>query len=304
MNKISIGKPLPNTQVYILDENLKQIPTGSKGEIFIGGEGLARGYLNQEALTKERFIWVSLSDREPIRLYKTGDFGRFLPDGNIEFLGRMDHQVKIRGYRIELGEVEYFISQHTEVNEAVVIVQEDIDCRKRLVAYFSAQTRGPISEKLRTYLKNTLPQYMVPSALIQVDFWPRTPNGKIDRAALPNVPESSLKIASPVQPLSDMERTLFQIWKQVLGQETFGVRDNFFDLGGDSLQIVNVQILLEEAFGFKINISFLFQYPTISQLAHYLSSEKTDEFPSSKNEELTKKQKSAFEKFKKFSKKD
>ncbi|MGC1879145.1 MAG: non-ribosomal peptide synthetase [Rhabdochlamydiaceae bacterium] len=300
INKISIGKPLPKTQVYILDENLQPASTGVKGEIFIGGEGLARGYLNKEDLSKEKFTWVSFPEQDPIRLYKTGDFGRFSQDGTIEFLGRMDHQVKIRGYRIELGEVEYFICQHPEVNEAVVIVQEE----KRLAAYFFAKTKEAISEKLRTYLQNMLPQHMIPSALIQVDCWPRTPNGKIDRRALSNFPEQHSKKVSFEEPLSGMELTLFQIWQQVLGRDTFGVKDNFFHLGGDSLQIVNVHALLQETLDFKVNISNLFQYPTISQLAHHLSSEKTDDVPSSKLQELTKKQKSAFQQFRKLSNRD
>jgi amino acid adenylation domain-containing protein len=297
VNKISIGKPLPKTQVYILDENLQQVSTGIKGEIFIGGEGLARGYLNKEALSTEKFTWVSLPDQEPIRLYRTGDFGRFLLDGNIEFLGRIDHQVKIRGYRIELGEVEYFICQHPEVNEAVVIVQEE----KRLAAYFSTRTKEPISEKLRIYLQNALPKYMIPSVLIQVEHWPRTSNGKIDRTALLNLGESRLMKVSLTEPLSGLEQTLFEIWGQVLGCDLFGVDDNFFDLGGDSIQIVNIQTLLQKALDCKINISDLFQYPTISQLARHLSSGKTDEAPSLERQELTKKQKSAFQQFRKFS---
>lgn len=299
IDKITVGKSLPQTEVHILDEDLKHVATGVKGEIFIGGKGLARGYLNTEALTEERFIWVTFPGLEPIRLYKTGDFGRFLPDGNIEFLGRMDHQVKIRGYRIELGEIEYFISQYPDVNEVVVIAQGNTESHKRLAAYFSARTNEQISEKLRAYLQNILPLYMVPSALIQVERWSRTPNGKIDRSALSKLPEPFSK-ETIEQPMIEMEKTLFQIWKRILGREGFGIKDNFFDLGGDSLQIVTLQTVLEETLGIKINISVLFQCPTISQLANHLSAAKTDGIPSSKKQELVKKQKSAFQGFRKF----
>lgn len=285
-NRISIGIALPNTQVYILDESLKEVAPGIKGEIYIGGEGLARGYLNRDVLTNERFLWVTFLGRSPIRLYKTGDFGRFLSNGNIEFLGRMDHQVKIRGYRVEMGEVEHAISQYPDVKEVVVMAQEG-----QLIAYFCS--KNEISKKLRIYLQDILPQYMVPSAFVQIESWPLTPNGKIDRNAL----VAPLKGASFERPLSEMERTLFQIWKQVLGNDRFGTKDNFFELGGDSLQIVNVQTILEEAIGKNISIAVLFQYPTISQLANYLS---TDEAVPQKNHERREKQKSAFQHFKKF----
>ncbi len=299
-NKISIGKPLPNTQVYILDENLKQVATGVRGEIFIGGAGLARGYLNNKLLSTEKFIFMSLPGQDLIRLYRTGDFGRFTPDGNIEFLGRMDHQVKIRGHRIELGELEYLISQYPEVNKAVVMAQDQSDGRKRIVAYFSTTAKEDISEMLQTHLRTTVPQYMVPSALIKIVNWPLTATGKIDRAFLSSFSEPCL-IKSPVnQPLSELEQKLFAIWKQVLNQDTFGVNDNFFYLGGDSLLLVELQTLIQTITEIKINIADLFQYPTISKLAHHLSSDIANTRSPSLHEKLAKKQKSAFQKFRSY----
>lgn len=302
VSKVTIGKPFLETQVYILNERLQQVSVGTKGEIFIGGPGLARGYINKEALTAEKFISVSLTNREPIRLFRTGDFGRFLLDGNIELLGRIDHQIKIRGFRIELGEIEYSISQYPGINEAIVIGQEEKDGHKRLVAYFSTLRKEDIAEKLRIHLKNALPQYMIPSTLIQMEKWPRTPNGKIDRAALPKFPESFLPKNALKKPLSELEHEIFQIWKNILGRDIFGVDDNFSELGGDSLQLACVQTQLKEVLGLEVSVSDLFQYPTISRLARHLTAENAEKALSSKGQELAKNQKLAFQRFRKFCK--
>jgi len=301
-NKISIGKSFPGTQIYILNDKLEKVNVGVKGEIFISGPGLARGYLNKENLTKEKFIWISLPDCVPTRLYRTGDFGRFLLDGNIEFLGRIDHQIKIRGFRVELGEIEYSMCQYPGVNEALVISHEDEMGRKRLVAYFSAFTQENISENLRNYLLTSLPQFMVPSALIQIDHWPRTPNGKIDRIKVAKFSELLPSPNSFKKPLPGLEQKLFQIWQYVLGQEMFGVDDNFSDLGGDSLQVACMQTKIKEVLGIEISISDLYQYPTISKLAIYINNcNKKQSFPELKYRELSKNQKSAFQRFRRLS---
>jgi polyketide synthase PksJ len=290
VHKITIGKALSNTQVYILDENFQQAPVDVKGEIFIGGDGLATGYLNNETLSAEKFIHAPLEGQKAIRLYRTGDFGRFLPDGNIEFLGRIDHQVKIHGYRIEIGEIEGTICRYPEVDEAVVIVREDLDGRKRMVAYFTARANHRISEKLRIHLLGALPQYMIPSTFIQVDQFSRTPNGKIDRKVLADIPEpknSGCAIRSTTLLDSPLAEELLDIWKKILDCETVGIDDNFFDLGGDSISLAGVQTAIEKNLGLKIPVIELFQYPTISQLIRHFNSQKKIVREPTKNVEKT-----------------
>ncbi len=269
ITKITIGKPFPNTQVYILDENLKRTPTNTKGEIFIGGPGLARGYLNNSVLSEEKFIWVSFPDQDPMRLYRTGDYGRFLPDENLEFLGRMDYQVKIRGNRVELGEIEHATCQYQKVKEAAVIVHEEPKGNKHLVTYFTSVDETNITEELKSHLTKLLPKYMIPSAFVQLDFFPRTPNGKIDRNALPPVFQKEQK--NIVEPQSTLEKALTEIWKRILHLRVVGTEDNFFDMGGDSLTIASVQTQIEIGLGINVPITVLFQYPTISRLSQYLS---------------------------------
>ncbi len=292
-SKITIGKPFQNTQVYILDENLKQAPMNIKGEMFIGGPGLARGYLNNEALSEEKFIWVSFQGQNPIRLYRTGDFGRLLSDGNIELLGRMDHQVKIRGYRIELGEIEYSVCQYPKVNEAVVIVREGPDGDKRLIAYFTAVVKTEIGQELKAHLSQSLPNYMIPSVFVQLESFPRTPNGKIDRDALPDACNEQRNIAAP---RSAFEEALAVIWKKILPVDLVGIEDNFFDLGGDSLSIAKVQTLMETELAIKIPVAELLQYPTISQLSRHLHQEASGGI--STHPSLAVKKKAAFQRFK------
>jgi amino acid adenylation domain-containing protein len=303
IHKITVGIPLPDTEVCILDENLKHVPVSAKGEMLIGGLGLAHGYLNNQSLTQQKFIWVTLPEKPPLRLYKTGDFGRFLPDGNIEFLGRMDHQVKIRGHRIELGEIEHAICQHPEIDEAVVIAKGNDAYNKRLFAYFSTLSGMRISQALRKHLVMVLPKHMVPSVFTQLEQFPRTPNGKIDREALIEIKEQEASQKEIIQPKSELEQSLFDIWKEVLNTDSFGIHDNFFESGGDSLQIVCIQTLIEKNLNRNLPITDLFSYPTIAQLAQHLCNlTQKQTFASAdplKQQSVSDKKKAAFQRFKK-----
>ncbi|MDZ8188239.1 MAG: amino acid adenylation domain-containing protein [Nostoc sp. ChiSLP02] len=273
---VPIGRPISNTQIYILDQNLQPVPVGVPGELHIGGAGLAKGYLNRPELTQERFIPNPLigsrgageqGGRGEKRIYKTGDLARYLPDGNIEYLGRIDNQVKIRGFRIELGEIEAALSQHQDVQTSVVIVREDIPGNKRIVAYIVPQPQiTPTVSVLRSFLKEKLPEYMVPSAIVILKSLPLTPNGKIDRRALPE-PEARTGIENEiVLPRTPIEEKLVQIWQQVLRVEQIGVHDNFFELGGDS--ILSIQIISRaKVAGIELTIKQLFANQTIAQLA-------------------------------------
>lgn len=272
----SIGRPIANTQVYILDLHLQPVPIGVAGELHIGGIGLARGYLKRPELTAEKFIPNPFSDELRARLYKTGDLARYLADGNIEFLGRIDQQVKIRGFRIELGEVEAVLVQHPAVQTAVVIDREDMPGEKRLVAYLvTDQLPAPRISELHSFLKEKLPDYMVPSAFVLLETLPLTPNGKVDRRALP-VPDSSrpdLERAF-VLPRNTVELQLTKVWEEVLGIQPIGVRDNFFTLGGHSLLAVRLLAQIEKVFGEHLPLTTLFQAPTVEQLASFFYQEK------------------------------
>ncbi|QLE41852.1 amino acid adenylation domain-containing protein [Nostoc sp. C052] len=268
---VPIGRPIDNTQIYILDQNLQPLPVGVPGELHIGGAGLAIGYLNRPELTQERFIPNPFNNSkfkiQNSKLYKTGDLARYLPDGNIEYLGRIDNQVKIRGFRIELGEIEAALSQHSDVQTSVVIVREDIPGNKRLVAYIVPQPQiTPTVSVLRSFLKEKLPEYMIPSAIVTLDFLPLTTNGKIDRRALPE-PEARTGIESNlVAPRTSIEEKLTQIWEQVLRVEQIGIHDNYFELGGDS--ILSIQIISRaKVAGIELTIKQLFANQTIAQLA-------------------------------------
>lgn len=287
---MSIGKPLPDTQVYILNNNLQPVPSGFKGEIFISGKGIAKGYLNKPNLTSEKFIPFHSTV-----LYRTGDFGRLLPDGNLEFLGRMDNQVKIRGNRVELGEIEHAICQYQKVNEAIIAVREEPGENKHLVAYFTTLDKTNISEGLKVHLISLLPKYMIPSSFVQLESFPRTPNGKIDRNALPNLFEKE-KIKAE-QASSELEQALNEIWKKVLHLKAMGNHDNFFDLGGDSLSLAQVQTLIETSLAIKVPVTKLLEYPTISQLSHHLNQQSSNKIVSL-YEDLSVKKKMAFGRFK------
>jgi surfactin family lipopeptide synthetase A len=267
-----IGRPIANTQVYILDPRLQPVPIGIAGELYIGGDGLARGYLNRPELTTERFISNPFSQQPDARLYKTGDLARYLPDGNIEFLGRLDQQVKIRGFRIELGEIEAVLRHHPEVREAVVVAQEDTPGDKRLVAYIVA-TRGqaPAISILRNFLKEKLPEYMVPTAFVFLKALPVTPNGKVNRRALSAPERSKPKLdESFVAPTQLVHQQLAQIWEDLLDVRPIGIRDNFFDLGGHSLLAVRLVNRIEQVWGEKIPLATLHAEATIEHLANVL----------------------------------
>ena len=261
-----IGRPIANTQVYLLDSHLQPVPIGVLGELYIGGDGLARGYINRSELTADKFIPNPFSARPGARLYKTGDIARYLPDGNIEYVGRIDYQVKIRGFRIELGEIEAVLSQHPAILQTVVIAREDVPGNKRLVAYLvSNQEEAPTISDLRLYLKEHLPEYMVPSAFVMLDTLPLTPNGKVDRRALPVLVTGPSREASFVAPRTSTEEALATIWADVLRVEV-GIHDNFFELGGDSILSILIVARANQA-GLQLAPKQLFQYQTIAELA-------------------------------------
>jgi len=265
----SIGRPIANSQVYILDSHLQPIPIGVVGELYLGGDGLARGYLDRPGLTAERFIPNPFSRRPSARLYKSGDLARYQLSGNIEFLGRIDHQVKIRGVRIELGEIEMTLIQHPEVSETVVVAWEDTLGDKRLVAYvMPVQGRRPAIEDLRSFLKEKLPESMVPSSFVLLDTLPLTPNGKIDRRVLP-APQSAKRTEeeTSVAPTLPAHYQLIKIWEELLDARPIGIRDNFFYLGGHSFLAARLSARIEQVFGKKIPLTILFARPTIEQLA-------------------------------------
>jgi len=263
-----IGRKIPDLQVYLLDSHLQPLPIGVPGELYIGGAGLARGYLNRPELTAEKFIRNPFSDEPGSRLYKTGDLARYLDDGNIEFLGRIDHQVKIRGFRIELGEIEVALNQHPAVRETVLLARKDTPDNKRLVAYIVPGS-GQIAtiNELRSFLKARLPDYMVPSAFVFLDALPLTPNGKIDRRALP-APNTSRAFGEGayVAPQTALEKMLARIWADILGLEQVGIQDNFFELGGDSILSIQIVARANQA-GLQITPKQLFGHQTIAELA-------------------------------------
>jgi amino acid adenylation domain-containing protein len=275
---VHIGRPIANTQVFILDDHLRMVPPGVAGELYIGGDGLARGYLNRPELSAERFIPDPFSRRPGARLYKTGDLARYLTGGNIEVIGRLDHQVKLRGFRIELGEIEAVLNAHPQVREAVVIAREDRPGDQRLAAYLVGELAAAvITSELRTYLREKLPEYMVPSSYVLLEALPLTPNGKVDRRALPEPERLSPEVqASYVAPRTEVEKTIVAIWQEALALDQVGTSDNFFDLGGHSLLLVRVHSKIREVLKKDLTIIDLFRYPTISSLAKYLSENQSE----------------------------
>jgi len=269
---VPLGRPLPGAEIYLLDAVLNPVPTGTPGEIYIGGEGVARGYFNQPALTAERFVPHPFGSEAGARLYKTGDVGRYLPDGKVEFLGRHDHQVKIRGYRVELGEVEAVLSQHPAVARAVAEVNRDEQHDPRIVAYVTARSgHTPTQSELRHHLRERLPDYAVPSAFVLLDEMPLTAGGKIDRRALPQPAGIAMETdADYIAPRDEMERTIAAVWRDFLHVERMSIHDNFFDLGGHSLVLLQVHSRLRELFQTDISIVAMFEHPTISSLARHL----------------------------------
>jgi amino acid adenylation domain-containing protein len=277
---VPIGRPLPNTHAFLLDRHLQPVPIGVPGELCIGGDGLARGYLNRPELTAEKFFSNPFSDDPQARLYKTGDLARYLPDGNIEFLGRIDDQVKIRGFRVEPGEIEAILGQHSGVCESVVIAHEDT-AGKHLAAYVvPRENETPAIGGLRSFLRSKLPEYMVPSTFILLDALPRTPHGKVDRRALPppsyGGPGSDETLVEPRNPV---EKALVKIWSQVLGLERVGVDDNFFALGGHSLLATQVISRVREAYVVELSLRSFFESPTVAQIARLIQQAKDDGAP-------------------------
>jgi acyl-coenzyme A synthetase/AMP-(fatty) acid ligase/acyl carrier protein len=269
LTSIPIGKPIGNTQVYLLDPHLNPVPIGVAGGIYIGGMGVARGYLNRPELTAEKFIPDPFSSDPTSRLYKTGDRARYLPDGNIEFLGRMDDQIKIRGYRVELGEIETVLGQHSSLREAVVLAREDSPGDRRLVAYaVAAAGSTPSVHELRSFLQQKLPEYMVPSAFVFLELLPLTPNGKLDRKALPAPDQTRPELEETfVAPRTPVEETLASIWAAVLKVDKVGIHDNFFELGGHSLLATQLISRIRETFKIDLPLRSLFEAPTIYGLA-------------------------------------
>jgi len=263
-----IGRPIPDLEIYLLDEHLYPVPVGVHGEIYVGGAGLSAGYLNRPELTAERFIPNPFSPEPGARLYRTGDLARYLPDGDIEYAGRIDHQVKIRGFRIEPGEVENKLVQHPAVRDAIVLAREDGSDERRLVAYIVPAEESALTiSDVRNYLKGKLPEHMVPAAFVLLEAWPLTPSGKVNRRAFPALgherPALDEEFQAPRDPLEEM---LGGIWSQVLGVDHVGVHDNFFELGGDSIRSIQVSAQAQKM-GVTFPVQYLFQYQTIAELA-------------------------------------
>ncbi|HEX7242145.1 MAG TPA: phosphopantetheine-binding protein, partial [Longimicrobiaceae bacterium] len=267
-----IGRAVANTQLYVLDGRLEPVPVGVAGELYIGGVGMARGYLGRPELTAERFVPDPHRGVAGARLYRTGDVGRRRADGEIEFLGRTDHQVKVRGYRVELGEIEAVLRGHEQVREAVVLLREDVPGQQRLVAYVTgeagaeltaAELRGHLA-RLRAYLAERLPEYMVPSAFVVLEQLPVTSNGKIDRRALP-APERASE-EEYVAPRTAVEELVAEIWAELLRLERVGVTENFFQLGGHSLLATQVVSRLRKTLGIEVPLSAMFEQPTVEAL--------------------------------------
>ena len=283
VEKVPIGRPIANTQIYLLDRNLQPVPIGIPGEIYVGGDGLARGYLNRPELTSEKFISNPfgqekldfLGNYHHKVLFKTGDIGCYLPDGNIEFMGRSDRQVKIRGFRIELGEIEAALSQHSAVSTAAVLLQENEPGSQRLVAYLVANSgfrnqHPELISELRSFLKHKLPDYMVPSAFVLLDALPLTPNGKIDRLALAQRCDRVSDETTFTEPQTPTEKEMAEIWTAVLGLEKVGTNQNFFDLGGHSLMATRLISRVRSCFGVELALGDFFAAPTIQNLAEFV----------------------------------
>ncbi|MEG4404815.1 amino acid adenylation domain-containing protein [Microcoleus sp. MON2_D5] len=272
VKSVAIGRPISNTQVYILDSQLQPVPIGVPGELYIAGDGLARGYFNRPELTARAFISNPFSGEPDARLYKTGDRACYLPDGNIEFLGRWDNQIKVRGFRIEIGEIEAALSQHPNVREAVVVVREDELGNKCLVAYAAFSQEGAIAtSELRSFLKEKLPEYMLPSAFVLLEALPLTPNGKVDRKALRAPDTENFPLNAAFAPRTPEEQLLAEIWSKVLGVKQIGIDDNFFELGGHSLLATQLIAKVREAFQVELPLRSLFQSPTVESLAEAIA---------------------------------
>ncbi len=281
---IPVGKPIANTRVYILDNNMKLVPAGVSGEICVAGNGLAQGYLNRPELTAEKFVYNPYVEGE--KIYKTGDIGRWLADGNIEFNGRKDSQLKIKGYRIELGEIEAAIQSHPDIEASAVISKKMEDASIELIAYITGRKQFNIQD-IRAYLSRILPPYMIPGHFVQLESLPVTTNGKIDKKALPDPELSGMSSGIYyVEPRNAAEKKLAEIWQTVLSKEKVGIREGFFDLGGDSIKILKMLVVFEKEFGFKIPIADIYKHDTIEQIMEHLVNDRQRlEAQSEKNNE-------------------
>jgi hypothetical protein len=264
-DKIPIGKPISNSTAYILDSRHQLVPIGITGEICVGGNGLARGYLNQPELTAQKFINNPFRTGE--RMYRTGDLGRWLPNGDIEFIGRADNQVKVRGNRIELGEIESVLQTHSDIDSAVVIARDTKQSEKELVAYMVANRKLDLKE-IRACLARSLPAFMLPDHYVQLGELPLSPNGKIDRDKLPDPEGRALEADTGyIAPRNETEEKLALIWQEVLNRKRIGMQDNFFESGGNSLKALQVVARINTVFLVHINIKNIFRDPTIENIA-------------------------------------
>jgi len=277
VGSVPIGKPIDNVQLYVLDEGLRTVPADTSGELYIGGAGVARGYLNLPELTEERFVADPFADRPDARMYRTGDLVRCRESGILEYLGRLDDQVKLRGYRIELGEVEATIAEHPAIRQSAVTVQTENSGHKRLVGYAVPRENHAVSQaEVREFLMHKLPNYMIPASIVFLDALPLTLNGKIDRSALPAPQKEPLEYSGIItRPNSEIESRLGDIFKQLFGVRTVNTSVSFFDLGGDSLRMVELLLEIEKAFGKYISMAALLEAPSISELAHVLRNQST-----------------------------
>lgn len=280
---LPIGRSVSNAELHVLDQDLKPVSIGESGELHIGGTPLARGYLNQASLTAQKFITDPFNANGTARLYKTGDMVRSLADGNLEFLGRIDYQVKIRGFRVEPGEIEALLNQHPGIRESVVVSHENGNGEKNLVAYVigASDPLAVSSGELRAFLAKQLPEYMVPSIFVMLDRLPLSPNGKVDRRALPKPEGETMQQADFVAPSSDLEARLAAIWESVLGKKPIGIHDDFFEIGGHSLLAARVMHRLGQSLGRTLPLALLFESPTVQKLAAALLEEKWSHYWSS-----------------------
>ncbi|MGO4773894.1 amino acid adenylation domain-containing protein, partial [Flavobacterium sp. W22_SRS_FK3] len=283
ISQILIGKPVANTGLYVLDDQNQLLPIGIIGELFIGGVQVARGYLNREELTREKFIANPFKEGE--RIYKSGDLARWLPDGNIEYIGRKDDQVKIRGYRIELGEIENVLSSLEAVRQCCVLAKEDASGSKRLVGYVVPEVQDDFDrEVLQNQLRLSLPDYMVPQMWVILEAMPLTSNGKLDKKALPNPERSELSSKEYVAPRNETEAQLAAIWQELLGVERVGIYDNFFELGGHSLLATRLVSMIRKKIELEITIKDVFEFTRIEELSTYL---RHKEIKEKENQDIT-----------------
>ncbi|MGK5090389.1 amino acid adenylation domain-containing protein [Deltaproteobacteria bacterium TL4] len=268
LSAVPLGKPLANVEIYILDPYLQPVPIGIPGELYIGGAALARGYLNREELTQEKFMGHPFKAKA--RLYKTGDLARYLPDGNVVFLGRVDDQVKIRGYRVELREIEQCLKQQEQIDACAVIVKANANKESEIYAYLTG--KGTINMKeVKNALKKSLPEYMIPAQMLQLEKIPLNANGKVDRKALPEIALTSLEPSKKVQPVTETEKQLALLWEEVLSNKELGRDDNFFERGGNSLKAIKLITKVRAAFKVPISLTLIYQKPSLREMGEYLS---------------------------------